>query len=198
MQIISLPLLYTGNNMIVLFVLLLLTVSTFGLDDFEKIRAVTISYIHHVTDPWPQMFDAKFFGMIWEDPPDANLSSRCRKGLYRVANASDTAPLNYLRFFDSWGKPEPGIMYGNDEYWGYYQECIDLKETVIGETDFCTFSFISKFYPTKSTSTGVPYTFPNKVSLCLPHSCTTAEYASVIDLALIEATTRINRGDFFP
>ncbi|XP_065899321.1 nose resistant to fluoxetine protein 6-like [Dysidea avara] len=184
--------------MIIPFVLLLLTVSTFGMDDPETIQAANISYIRHVIDLWPQIFDAEIFGMIWEDPPDANLSSRCRKGLYRVANATDTAPLNYLRFFDSWGKPEPGIMYGNDEYWGYYQECIDLKETVIGETDFCTFSFISKFYPTKSTSTGVPYTFPFKVSLCLPHSCTTAEYASVIDLALIEATTRINRGDFFP
>ena len=194
-------LLYTGGtsiNMITLFALLLLTISTYGLNNSEATQKDNINYIHHVIDHWPLFFDAEFFGLVWQDLPEASQSSRCTEGIDRVANASNTEPLNFLRFFDSWGKPESGILYGNDEYWGYYQECIDLKDTVIGETDFCTFSFIAKLYPTKSTSTGVPYVFPFKLSLCLPHSCSTAEYAQIVNHTMVEVAALVNERDFFP
>jgi len=184
--------------MITPFVLLLLTVGTLGLDDFGATQTDNINYIHHVIDHWPLIFDADFFGLVWQGLSDIPVSNSCIEGLSRVTNASQTAPLNFLRFFDSWGKTEPGILYGNNEYWGYYQECIDLKDTVIGETDFCTFSFISELYPTKSTLTGDPYILHFKVSLCLPHSCSTAEYVEVTNYTLAEITSLINEGDFFP
>ena len=183
--------------MIIPFVLLLLTVTTLGIKDNSE--TFDQAYISHIHNRWPLIFDTEFLESVWADShfPDTNISAGCMEGLNRVGNSSSTNLLAFLNFFDSWGKPEPGILYGNDEFWGFYEECIDLKHTSIGETDFCIYSIIAKILDsTQSTMASDPYSFPFKVTLCMPHSCSPAEYAVVVNYTLLEASALINRQHF--
>ena len=44
------------------------------------------------------------------------------------------------QYWDSWGKPSDGILYGHTVFLGYYDECIDLKNTLVGKTKYCIYA----------------------------------------------------------
>ena len=72
---------------------------------------------------------------------DINISTSCSKALHKLFMLESTrahSPL-MLRYWDSWGKPSHGILEGHTSYLGYYDECINLKGTDYGETDYCIY-----------------------------------------------------------
>ena len=60
--------------------------------------------------------------------------SRCNSTL------QSTHPQLMGQYWDSWGKPSDGIVYGYTTFLGYYDECIDLKKTAVGETSYCVYA----------------------------------------------------------
>jgi len=45
-----------------------------------------------------------------------------------------------VEYWDSWGKPSHGILKGHTMFLGYYDECINLKDTAIGKTKYCIYT----------------------------------------------------------
>ena len=45
-------------------------------------------------------------------------------------------------YWDSWGKPSDGILSGYTTFLGYYDECIDLKNTDLGDMKYCIYPMV--------------------------------------------------------
>jgi len=161
---------------------MMLTGVTYG-DSFIK---GTIT--NHVASRWVPNFDSNFIAKIWGQMDNIRFSKSCIDGLKRI-NASFTNDLLHFGYYiDSWGKAGPGVLDGNDEYWGYYEECVDLKESTLGEMDFCKFPLVAEIYQFKESQN---YTFSFISGICLPHSCSTSEFSIVLNYLLLSIKSQI-------
>ena len=46
------------------------------------------------------------------------------------------------RYWDSWGKPSDGILTGHTTFLGYYDECINLKNTDLSDMRYCIYPMV--------------------------------------------------------
>ena len=67
---------------------------------------------------------------------DVNVSENCEAVIQRLSTLQETHPQLMAQFWDSWGKPSEGILYGHTAFLGYYDECMDLKNTAVGEISY--------------------------------------------------------------
>ena len=42
-------------------------------------------------------------------------------------------------YWDSWGKPSDSLLTGHTTFLGYYDECINLKNTDLGDMKYCIY-----------------------------------------------------------
>jgi len=69
-----------------------------------------------------------------------DISSYCQSAIQRLSTLQSTYPQLVAQYWDSWGKPSDGIVYGRTIFIGYYDECMDLKNTPVGETNYCIYA----------------------------------------------------------
>ena len=53
-----------------------------------------------------------------------------------------TEPQLMAHYWDSWGKPSDGILTGHTTFLGYYDECINLKNTDLGDMKYCVYPIL--------------------------------------------------------
>ncbi|XP_065918694.1 nose resistant to fluoxetine protein 6-like [Dysidea avara] len=104
---------------------------------------------------------------------DINISASCSKALDKLLMLeSKNSPL-MLRYLDSWGKPSHGILEGHTSYLGYYDECINLKDTDFGETDYC-------IYAMRLNMSTISKPIPIRVGVCFPSACSSQEFIRIL------------------
>ena len=113
-------------------------------------------------------------------------------------------------YWDSWGKPSDGILTGHTTFLGYYDECIDLKNTAVGETKYCYYSMnmdtilTDTTYPSKDvcsssecpTPLNVSSSIDIKVGICYPSQCSSTEFATVLSAMTINSVVTMNTSPF--
>ena len=62
-----------------------------------------------------------------------DVSEGCRTAVQRLSTLQATKPQLMARYWDSWSKPSDGILTGHTTFLGYYDECINLKNTDLGD-----------------------------------------------------------------
>ena len=73
-------------------------------------------------------------------PSHISVSSICQAVIQRLSTLQSTHPQLMAQYWDSWGKPSDGIVYGHTTFLGYYDGCMDLKNTPVGETNYCIYT----------------------------------------------------------
>ena len=98
-------------------------------------------------------------------------SSDCSQQLLQFWNDLDNN--KQAAYIDSFGKVGPGILTGNVQYLGYYDQCID-----IGNTDYCRFPFDLTLTTNTGTSSNASVTIrvPFKFGMCFPSSCDAKDF----------------------
>jgi len=104
---------------------------------------------------------------------DINISASCGEALHELYMLELSHSPLILRYWDSWGKPSHGILEGHTSYLGYYDECINLKDTEFGETDYCV-------YAMQMSISISPIVIPIQVGVCFPSSCSSQEFARIL------------------
>ena len=129
-------------------------------------------------------------------PPNIDVNSKCQAAIQRLSTLQATHPQLMAQYWDSWGKPSDGMVYGHTAFLGYYDECMDLKKTVVGETNYCIYTMqmnISVFYdPSESqvcysSDCPVPLNISMsssdiEVGVCYPSACSPNEFALVLSM----------------
>ena len=73
---------------------------------------------------------------------DINVSEDCRAVVQRLSSLQATEPQLMARYWDSWGKPSDSILTGHTTFLGYYDECMNLKNTDLGDMKYCVYPMI--------------------------------------------------------
>ena len=89
-------------------------------------------------------------------------------------------------YLDSFGKVGAGILTGNVDYLGYYDECID-----IGNTDYCRFPFDMTLTTTTESSTA-SVTIPVEIGMCFPSSCDAKDFHNLFSNVAFYSKTFID------
>ena len=71
-----------------------------------------------------------------------DVSEGCRTAVQRLSTIQATKPQLMARYWDSWGKPSDGILTGHTTFLGYYDECINLKNTDLGDMKYCIYPMV--------------------------------------------------------
>ena len=69
-----------------------------------------------------------------------NVSDSCKVAIQRLSELEVNDPQLMAYYWDSWGKPSDGLLTGHTTFLGYYDECVGLKNTALGETKYCIYS----------------------------------------------------------
>ena len=125
-----------------------------------------------------------------------NVSDSCKKAIHRLSELEVNDPQLMAYYWDSWGIPSDGIFTGHTTFLGYYDECIDLKNTALGETKYCIYSMkmetdislshvaspSKQICPSSKCSTPVKTSSVTdiKVGICYPSQCSSTEFAVVL------------------
>ena len=141
-------------------------------------------HLYSIVNQWSQHFNPDLLIKVWKRmiEEDAQGQDNCLMSFIHIITAfvnNDTAATKY---FDSWGKPGKAILSGSVTYWGYYDECINLKDTAIKETGYCRFKVLAK---SNITEVAIPI----EVGLCFPSECSPSSFAKLINNSL----TQINQ-----
>ena len=136
---------------------------------------------------------------------DINVSEGCRAAVQRLSTLQATEPQLMAHYWDSWGKPSDSILTGHTTFLGYYDECINLKNTDLGDMKYCIYPMIMDTNimqrPSESEddvchSSNCPampvntYTVLNvKVGVCYPSACSANEFAVVLSKMNIKSVT---------
>ena len=103
-----------------------------------------------------------------------------------------TKPQLMARYWDSWGKPSDGILTGHTTFLGYYDECINLKNTDLGDMKYCIYPMVmdtnimqrsseSEDGVCHSSNCPMPVNTSSvlnvKVGVCYPSVCSANEFA---------------------
>ena len=123
---------------------------------------------------------------------DVSVSENCKAVIQKLSTLQETHPQLMAQFWDSWGKPSEGILYGHTAFLGYYDECMDLKNTAVGKTSYCIYGMKMSFSAAHNTSgfedevcyssnCSQPIMDVNiQVGVCYPSACSPDEFASVL------------------
>ena len=130
-----------------------------------------------------------------------NVSDICKAAIHRLSELEVSDPHLMAYYWDSWGKPSDGILTGHTTFLGYYDECIDLKNTALGDTKYCIYSMNME---TNISLTNSPYLSNNvctssecpnlvnrssvidiKIGVCYPSQCSSTEFATVLSMLSI-------------
>ena len=123
-----------------------------------------------------------------------NVSDSCKAAIHRLSELEVNDPQLMAYYWDSWGKPSDGILTGHTTFLGYYDECIDLKNTAVGETKYCIYSMNMDTFLTDTTDPSkdvcsssecpTPLNMSSaidiKVGVCYPSQCSPTEFATVL------------------
>ena len=155
-----------------------------------------------------------FLGMVkaeWQfSSVNINVSDSCKAAIHRLSELQVNDPQLMAYYWDSWGKPSDGILIGHTTFLGYYDECIDLKNTAVGETKYCIYSMNMKTiltdttYPSKDvclssdcpTPLNVSSSIDIKVGICYPSQCSSTEFATVLSVMTINNVVSMNTSPF--
>ena len=133
-----------------------------------------------------------------------NVSDSCEAAIQRLSELEVSDPQLMAYYWDSWGKPSDGILTGHTTFLGYYDECIDLKNTAMGETKYCIYSMIMETNASLtnaaegvciSSECSAPVNKSSviniKVGVCYPSQCSSTEFETVLSTMAINniATT---------
>jgi len=138
-------------------------------------------------------------------------SESCQISIQRLSTLHSTHPQLMAQYWDSWGKPSDGILYDHTTFLGYYDECMDLKNTPVGETNYCIYTMqmnITTFYdPSESqdevcyssdcpvpVNTGVSSNI--QVGVCYPSTCSPNEFALVLSRMNVISVTNVTANPF--
>ena len=120
--------------------------------------------------------------------PPVNISDSCFNALHRIVSALGTSDVDLVaRYWNSWGRPPVALnVHGHwitqpsrsvsTYYLGYYDQCVGLKETVLGEMNYCLYPMLMKI-PGGSTP---DLTAQITMGICYPSVCTAEEFAMVL------------------
>ena len=131
-----------------------------------------------------------------------NVSDSCKGAIQRLSELEVSDPQLMAYYWDSWGKPSDGILTGHTTFLGYYDECIDLKNTALGETKYCMYSMIMETNtslidtaadplkgvctsPECSASVNKSSVIDIKVGVCYPSQCSSTEFETIISTMAI-------------
>ncbi|XP_065910530.1 nose resistant to fluoxetine protein 6-like [Dysidea avara] len=144
-------------------------------------------------------------------PSHISVSSNCQAVIQRLSALQSTHPQLMAQYWDSWGKPSDGIVYGHTTFLGYYDECMDLKNTPVGETNYCIYTMqmnITTFYNPSEYQDEVCYssdcpvpintsvTSNIQVGVCYPSTCSPNEFALVLSRMNIISVTSMTVNPF--
>ncbi|XP_065918372.1 nose resistant to fluoxetine protein 6-like isoform X1 [Dysidea avara] len=141
-------------------------------------------------------------------PSTIDVSESCEAAIRRLSTLEVTEPTLMAQYWDSWGKPNHGMMYGHTVFLGYYDECIDLKNTAVGETKYCIYAMEmnsttlldSKDDICHSEDCPKPLNFNASTSIeigvCYPSACSPNEFATVLSRMDISSTTSVTVDPF--
>ena len=137
---------------------------------------------------------------------DINVSEGCRAAVKRLSSLQATEPQLMARYWDSWGKPSDSILTGHTTFLGYYDECMNLKNTDLGDMKYCIYPMIMDTSIVQSSNEiegGVCHSsncsmpvntstkLDVKVGVCYPSACSADEFAVVLSKMNIKSTTTI-------
>ncbi|XP_065895284.1 nose resistant to fluoxetine protein 6-like [Dysidea avara] len=140
-----------------------------------------------------------------------NASRNCQTAIERLSTLQSTHPQLMAQYWDSWGKPSDGIVYGHTTFLGYYDECVDLKNTPVGETNYCIYTMqmnITAFYNPSEYQDEVCYssdcpvpintsvTSNIQIEVCYPSPCSPNEFALVLSRMNIISVTNMTANPF--
>ena len=141
-----------------------------------------------------------------------NISDTCKAAIHRLSELEVSDPQVMAYFYDSWGKPSDGILTGHTTFLGYYDECINLKNTVLGETRYCIYSMNMETNisltnsPCPSKDVCTSFECPNavnrsslidiKVGVCYPSQCSSTEFATVLSMLSISNIATMTASPF--
>jgi len=174
----------------ILLMVLGLTGVVYGQDEVSLEHFQT-GHLYSVVKQWSEIFSSPdLLITVWkrivEEGGEMLDRDSCLMGFIQILVAflnNDTAAAKY---FDSWGKPGSAIIQGNINFWGYYDECINLKDTAIGETGYCWFKILT-------TSNISNHSLPLEVGMCYPSQCSPSNFSSVINRLLTQVNQFVNR-----
>ena len=136
-----------------------------------------------------------------------NVSDNCKAAIQRLSEleVSDSQLMAY--YLDSWGKPNDGILTGDTTFLGHYDECVNLKNTALGEMKYCIYSMImetnASFTSPVDSSEGAcssnecpaPINRSSatdiKVGICYPSQCSSTEFTTVLSTMVITNVAKI-------
>ena len=151
--------------------LLLSSVLAFPVSGISSAGGVTDGLInrHLYRDFYPDMMQ-KIKVYLYESSLD-NFQTNCSQELLQFWGDLDGE--KQAAYLDSFGKVGAGILTGNIQYLGYYDECID-----IGNTDYCRFPFSVALTTTGTTAapSNASITIPVEFGMCFPSSCDAKDF----------------------
>ena len=154
---------------------LLLLFLTFQGNSISSVAALTDNLLvdsisrHFYRDFYPDMMQK--IKMHLYGPQLENFQTNCSQELLQFWGDLDSE--KQAAYLDSFGKVGAGILTGNVQYLGYYDQCID-----IGNTDYCRFPFIVTLTTTATTtvSSNASFTIPVEFGMCFPSSCDAKDF----------------------
>ena len=135
---------------------------------------------------------------------DINVSEGCSAAVERLSTLQATEPQLMAHYWDSWGKPSDSILTGHTTFLGYYDECINLKNTDLGDMKYCIYPMImdtnimqrpsdSEDGVCHSSNCPMPVNTSTvlnvKVGVCYPSVCSASEFAVVLSKMNIKSVT---------
>ena len=142
---------------------------------------------------------------------DINVSEGCRAAVQRLSTLQATEPQLMAHYWDSWGKPSDSILTGHTTFLGYYDECINLKNTDLGDMKYCMYPMImdtnimqrpseSEDGVCHSSNCPMPVNTSTvlnvKVGVCYPSACSANEFAVVLSKMNIKSVTTMMSDPF--
>ena len=136
-----------------------------------------------------------------------DVSDSCKAAIQRLSELEVSDPQLMAYYWDSWGKPSDGILTGDTAFLGHYDECINLKNTALGEVKYCLYSMIMETNASLTSPADSPEgvcssnncpppintssTTDIKVGICYPSQCSAAEFATVLSTMVITNVAKI-------
>ena len=140
-----------------------------------------------------------------------DVSEDCKAAIQRLSTLQATKPQLVARYWDSWGKPSDSLLTGHTTFLGYYDECIYLKYTELGEMSFCMYPMTmnTNILQTPSASqdgvcqssdcpmaVNTSTTLNVKVGVCYPSACSANEFSLVLSNMNITSVTTARNDPF--
>ena len=156
-------------------------------------------HLYSIVNQWSEIFSSPdllitmWKKMVEEEGSEMLDQDSCFIEFIQILRASLNNDTAAVKYFDSWGKPGSAIIQGNINFWGYYDECINLKDTAIGKTGYCRFKILA-------TSNISKQSLPLEVGMCYPSQCSPSSFSSSVISRLLTLVNNqlVSRQHLFP